>query len=404
MSDRTINIVLVAVGGYGMTYVHELLDRSEGHNARIVGAVDPFADKCDRLDELVAQGVYITDSLEDFYANHTADLTVISSPIQFHASQSITAMEHGSHVLCEKPAAATVEETQRMIETSDRTGKFLAIGYQASFHPATTAIKRMILSGAFGRPTCFKAVVGWPRFDSYYQRAGWAGRIQLDDGRAVYDSPANNATSHYLHNLLFLLGEQPHTAAQLKTIEAELYRAKPIENYDTAMMRAMTHDHVEILFYTSHSTHPGFGPFFELNFENANLIYTHDSLGRATFHTTFKNGLVEQYPGPPHGCVDKLWHCVKAARDGQSQQPILCDIRTAAVHTQCINTLQHTQTIHDIDASYLARETKDGDELIYVQGMREVMMQCYEQQKLPAELGDAPWAVAGQPADVHATA
>ena len=31
--------------------------------------------------------------------------------------------------------------------------------------------------------------------------------VKMDDGSPVFDSPAHNATAHYLHNMLYLLGD-----------------------------------------------------------------------------------------------------------------------------------------------------------------------------------------------------
>lgn len=63
--------------------------------------------------------------VENVYTDMTAMFTsgdieavYIASPNAFHAEQSILAMEHGIHVLCEKPAVTSVEEMDRVIEAS----------------------------------------------------------------------------------------------------------------------------------------------------------------------------------------------------------------------------------------------------------------------------------------------
>ena len=52
-----------------------------------------------------------------------------------------------------------------------------------------------------------KTMVSWPRDDAYYDPQGWKGKRFCQDGNAVNDSIAMNATAHYLHNMLFILGE-----------------------------------------------------------------------------------------------------------------------------------------------------------------------------------------------------
>jgi hypothetical protein len=64
-------------------------------------------------------------------------------------------------------------------------------------------------------------------------------------GLGIFDSPANNATAHFLHNMFYLLGATRETSAAPAVVQAELYRANAIENFDTAAIRfAAAHDYI----------------------------------------------------------------------------------------------------------------------------------------------------------------
>jgi len=52
------------------------------------------------------------------------------------------------------------------------------------------------------------------------------------DGKPVFDGPATNALSHWLHNIMYLAGEEMDAFGLPSDIEAELYRVRPIESYD----------------------------------------------------------------------------------------------------------------------------------------------------------------------------
>ena len=54
---------------------------------------------------------------------------VICTPNKFHADLSIEALNHGVHVLCEKPMAMTTEECDRMIEAANKNCKLLTVAY-----------------------------------------------------------------------------------------------------------------------------------------------------------------------------------------------------------------------------------------------------------------------------------
>lgn len=57
------------------------------------------------------------------------DFVDICLPTFLHKEVSITAMEMGYHVLCEKPMARTEEDARAMLEASRRTGKTLMIAH-----------------------------------------------------------------------------------------------------------------------------------------------------------------------------------------------------------------------------------------------------------------------------------
>lgn len=198
MSEKSVSILLVGIGGYGSTYINGLLDNRCDEKYHIAGAVDPNPEGQPRLAELKALNIPVYGTMEEFYNRQTADLAVISSPIHFHCEQACYALSKGSNVLCEKPLCATEEEGLKMTETSKKTGKFLSVGYQWSHSEAIQSLKKEIQSGLFRKALRFKTILLLPRTDKYYSR-GWAGKLRDSEGRWILDSIANNATAHYNH-------------------------------------------------------------------------------------------------------------------------------------------------------------------------------------------------------------
>src|SRR5699024_1383173 len=80
-------------------------------------------------EELAIPGVFT--NIEDMYPY--VDAVVICTPNKFHAPISIDAMNHGKHVLCEKPMALTSDECRQMIEAEQRKGDQLNIAYHYRF-------------------------------------------------------------------------------------------------------------------------------------------------------------------------------------------------------------------------------------------------------------------------------
>lgn len=70
--DRSVSILLVAVGGYGIIYVSALLDAADRAAFRIAGVVDPTPKRCRRLGKLRALGIPFYRALEEFYNGRNA--------------------------------------------------------------------------------------------------------------------------------------------------------------------------------------------------------------------------------------------------------------------------------------------------------------------------------------------
>lgn len=58
-----------------------------------------------------------------------------------HCRITIDALEAGKHVLCEKPLAITWADAKKMVETADRMGKLLTVGYQHRYNPDSIYMK-----------------------------------------------------------------------------------------------------------------------------------------------------------------------------------------------------------------------------------------------------------------------
>ena len=394
--DKEVTIAMVALGGYGNSYLAELFTLATDHNARFVAGIDPNPVGCRYLDAFKETGVPIYPDLDSFYAESWADLVVLSPPIHLHLPFTQTALAHGSHVLCEKPVTATVQEAWQMVEAQHKAGRLVGVGYQWSYSPAIQALKRDVLDGVLGRPLRLRTKVFWPRGDAYYGRNTWAAKLKAPNGAWILDSPAHNATAHYLHNCFYVLGETRETSAWPVDVQAELYRANPIENYDTAAIRSHTADGVEILFYTAHPVPNNIGPIFSYEFENAEVTYEAYS---ESILARFRDGSVKDYGNPYAGQIDKLWQAVDSVRTGA---PLACSIEGAIPEVLCINGVQESMwEIAEFPERLIRYRDGGGDRLTWVEGLQEALETCFDRGLLPSEVGAYPWAKSGDLIDLH---
>ena len=392
-----VTIALAGLGGYGDIYVRMLLAGAAQHGARLIAGIDPFAERTGNLEKFRQAGIPVYADLAEFFEQGKADLVVISTAIHLHALMALEALAQGSHVLCEKPVCATLDEYARMLEAEKRTGRFVAIGYQWSYARAIQELKQDILDGVFGRPQLFKSLVLWPRAVSYFQRNDWAGRIRSNSGAWIFDSPVHNATAHYLHNLFYLLGEKPESSAMPVGVQAECYRVNRIENYDAASVCChVDYDNcpggIELLFYTAHPVRKEYGPLFHLEFENAVVEY--DRGNGSGIRARFRDGSTTEYGDPYSDESDKLWQAVEAVR---GKGPILCGLPAALPQLQCMHAMRASTEIKQMPGEKIENMPwGNGDFLLYSEELEASLRQGYARNCMPAEFGEYSWAKPGK--------
>lgn len=387
MKNGKVQVLLVGIGGYGAFYVSALEKPAAANLGEVCAIVDPMIEKSPYWFQFRDSGIPRFDSIQDFLSSGVpADLAVLSSPIALHADQSCMLLEAGVNVLCEKPMAATVADGVRMIDAKNASGRFLEIGYQWSYSTAIQALKADVMSGVFGAPRRLTTLVSWPRTDAYYGRNAWAGRIRDDQGRPVYDSPVNNATAHYLHNMLYVLGARADRAAMPVSVTGECRRANPVENFDAACCRIKTVEQVDVLFYTAHCVREVIGPIFSYEFEQGVVEFGQSAeiIGR------FSDGRDKKTYGDPGLDPErKMVHCLQRCRDG-SGVPTICGPEAALSQTLCIDGLQR-MSVHEFAPEIIRREVRENNEtLTFVPGLENAMREGFESGLLLSELSP-PW-------------
>lgn len=82
--------------------------------------------------------------LEEMASSPLIDAVYIASPNSFHSSQSMLFMQHGKHVLCEKPLGSNAKEVKEMIAASERYNVTLMEAMKPTLTPNFLAIKESI--------------------------------------------------------------------------------------------------------------------------------------------------------------------------------------------------------------------------------------------------------------------
>lgn len=268
-------VALIGGSGYAETLLNSLLPCLEMAQARLVAATLAGQDAYSKTSARLA--TQPCEIFSDYRAmlrslRGRIDLCVIPTSIHWHTRMSVEAMEAGANVLVEKPLAGSLADALKITETSRRTGKFVAVGFQDMFSPATRSIKEFLCTAGIGSVLHIHVSGSWPRNPAYYLRNDWAGKKFLD-GWAVWDSPLNNAFAHFLNLALYFAGLGPQAIALVEECSGRLLRHYPIETFDTASVKFRSSDGVEIQCDVTHLDPETVDPRLTISGEKGTLVW-----------------------------------------------------------------------------------------------------------------------------------
>ena len=158
-------------------------------NAELVAVMEVIPDRLKMIADKFAVRAYAT--VEDLLADSDVEAVYIASPAHLHAEQFIKCAEAGKHILCEKPLAHTLKETERIVEAAARTGVKATEGYMMKFHPLHEHARERVASGKLGKVVMIRGQLScwYPPIEGAWRQVseqGGGGSL-MDMGTHVFD-------------------------------------------------------------------------------------------------------------------------------------------------------------------------------------------------------------------------
>ena len=185
MSEPT-RIGLIGYGYWGPNLARNFHQLPQAH---LVAISDIDAKRLEEPARLYHARTY-TDYRE-LLADPTLDAVAISTPARTHFEIALAALEHGKHVLVEKPLAMSSDEARQLIALAESKNRLLMTGHTFEHNPAVWKMRELIAQDEIG--------------DVYYI---YANRVNL--GRVQRDINALwSIAPHDISILIYVLGMMP---------------------------------------------------------------------------------------------------------------------------------------------------------------------------------------------------
>ncbi len=93
---------------------------------------------------------------EDIFRSDV-DGVIIATPVRTHYRLAKAALEHGKHVLVEKPLTANVAEAEELVALAAEQRRILMVGHTFEYSPAVNELRKLVQSGDLGKIYCIES-------------------------------------------------------------------------------------------------------------------------------------------------------------------------------------------------------------------------------------------------------
>jgi predicted dehydrogenase len=160
--DKKIGYCIIGLGRISMD--HFMPGALASKHSRITGLVSGHRDKA--LAQAKKYGVpessiYSYENMDEIKNNPAIDAVYEALPNSMHAEYTIRSARAGKHVLCEKPMATTVADSQAMIKACKDANKKLMIAYRCHYEPTNLRAMQLIREGKLGKIQAIESANGF---------------------------------------------------------------------------------------------------------------------------------------------------------------------------------------------------------------------------------------------------
>lgn len=142
-----MRVAIIGCGGQGRIHANAY---AQLNGVKIVGCCDVVEERAKELADKF--GAKAFNNYAMMLETVRPDIVSVCTVEGQHAEITIAALKAGSHVLCEKMLAATLDEAKAMVETAQKVGRILATQFNYRHIPSVRWLKNLLDKGFIGEP------------------------------------------------------------------------------------------------------------------------------------------------------------------------------------------------------------------------------------------------------------
>lgn len=212
MSEDTVRIGVIGVGGMGSGHCNSIQDIEE---IELAAVVDIDGDRAREIGE--KHDVPHFEHHGELLDAEMVDAVVVATPHYYHPPIAIDAFQAGLHVLSEKPIGVRVGYAEKMVKAARQNDRIFCVMFQRRTEPAIRKARELVASGELGEIRRTLLVSPEFRSQAYYDSGGWRATWAGEGG-----GPLMNQSPHIMDIFVQLGGMPEKVSGTTKTLMHEI--------------------------------------------------------------------------------------------------------------------------------------------------------------------------------------
>lgn len=147
LSHPTLGLGVVGMGGFGLFATQHFLQIPDTRLVAIAGTFREAAQQAARR-----FGADLLETPAELVQRDDVDLVYLATPPFLHFEQAMRCLQHGKHVICEKPLCLTPDEGRALLDEAARRDLLLITNLMQRYNPLIDRVKKLVDERLLGEP------------------------------------------------------------------------------------------------------------------------------------------------------------------------------------------------------------------------------------------------------------
>lgn len=188
-----VRIGIIGFGHIGSQHARDIL-QGKTPLLELCAVADTDSERLELAKSMFGDKLKTFHTASELIESGSVDGVIVSVPHYFHPSIAIDAMEHGIHVLVEKPAGVYTKQVRKMDACAKVHPELVyAIDFNQRTNPIYKKVRELIQSGELGEMRrVIWIITNWYRSQSYYDQGGWRATWDGEGGGVLLNQNPHN--------------------------------------------------------------------------------------------------------------------------------------------------------------------------------------------------------------------